>query len=222
MLTFSGYKAFSFDLFSSPLLNKSGQALASAVGYMGDQWPPLEWLRCLLGKKQDRNYITFKPRPQNEVCHKKYNFVYFTLLFRTVFTAQPQEPGTLYHTTSGTSTVQFAISRKNFLITTCISVSLFMMSISRPRPIRVCVSIATLLGHWPACSIECVVDSFINVCPYSVCYFCFYCFHKYTVIIVSISFINILIFCYFLDLVIWLALWVLVSVPGLLPKFVNE
>ena len=150
MLTFSGYKAFSFHLFSSPLLNKSGQALASAIGYMGDQWPPLEWLRYLLGKKQDRNYITFKPRPQNEVCHKKYNFVYFTLLFRTVFTAQPQETGTLYHTTSGTSTVQFAISRKNFLITTCISLSLFMMSISRPRPIRVCVSIATLLGHWPA------------------------------------------------------------------------
>ena len=150
MLTFSGYKAFSLDLFSSPLLNKSGQALASAVGYMGDQWPPLEWLRYLLGKKQDRNYITFKPRPQNEVCHKKYNFVYFTLLFRTVFTAQPQETGTLYHTTSGTSTVQFAISRKNFLITTCISLSLFMLSTPRPRPIRVCVSSATLLGHWPA------------------------------------------------------------------------
>ena len=150
MLTFSGYKAFSFDLFSSPLLNKSGQALASAVGYMGDQWPPLEWLRYLLGKKQDRNYITFKPRPQNEVGQKKYNFVYFTLLFRTVFTAQPQETGTLYHTTSGTLTVQFAISRKNFLITTCISLSLFMMSTPRPRPIRVCVSIATLLGHWPA------------------------------------------------------------------------
>ena len=150
MLTFSGYKAFSFDLFSSPLLNKSGQALASAIGYMGDQWPPLEWLRYLLGKKQDRNYITFKPRPQNEVCHKKYNFVYFTLLFRTVFTAQPQETGTLYHTTSGTLTVQFAISRENFLITTCISLSLFMMSAPRPRPIRMCVSIATLLGHWPA------------------------------------------------------------------------
>ena len=101
-------------------------------------------------KKQVRNYITFKPRPQNEVCQKKYNFVYFTLLFRTVFTAQPQETGTLYHTTSGTLTVQFAISRKNFLITTCISLSLFMMSTPRPRPIRVCVSIATLLGHRPA------------------------------------------------------------------------
>ena len=150
MLTFSGYKAFSFHLFSSPLLNKSGQALASAIGYMGDQWPPLEWLRYLLGKKQDRNYTTFKPRPQNEVCHKKYNFVYFTLLFRTAFTAQPQETGTLYHTTSGALTVQFAISRNNFLITPCISLSLFMMSTPLPRPIRVCVSIATLLGHWPA------------------------------------------------------------------------
>ena len=146
----------------------------------------------------------------------------FRTRFRTVFTAEPQEPGTLYHATSGALTVQFAISRKNFLITPCISLSLFMMSTPLPRPIRACVSSATLLGHWPACSIECVVDSFINVCPYSVCYFCFYCFHKCTVIIVSISFINILIFCYFLDLVIWLALWVLVSVPGLLPKFVNE
>ena len=125
-------------------------------------------------KKHDRNYIAFKPRPQSEVCHNNYNFVYFTLLFRTVFTAQPQETGTLYHTTSGTLTVQFAISRKNFLITPCISLSLFMMSTPLPRPIRVCVSIATQLGHWPACSIECVVDSFIDVCPYSVCYYSLY------------------------------------------------
>ena len=206
MLTFSGYKAFSFDLFSSPLLNKSGQALASAIGYMGDQWPPLEWLRYLLGKKQDRNYITFKPRPQNEVCQKKYNFVYFTLLFRTVFTAQPQETGTLYHTTSGTLTVQFAISRKNFLITTCISLSLFMMSTPPPPPQTyksVCINCHTTRPP-TSCSIELVVD----VCPYSVFYFCFYCFHKGTVIIVSIGVINIIIFCYFLDLVTWLALWV--------------
>ena len=135
-------------------------------------------------KKQVRNSITFKPRPHSEVCHN-YNVVYFTLLFRTVFTAQPQETGTLYHTTSRTLTDQSAISRNNFVITTCISLSLFMMSTPCPRPIRACVSIATLLGHWPACSIQCVVDSFINVCPYSVCYFCFYCFHKCNVIIVS-------------------------------------
>ena len=135
-------------------------------------------------KKQVRNYITFKPRPQSEVCHN-YNFVYFTLLFRTVFTAQPQETGTLYHTTSGTLTDQSAISRNNFVITTCISLSLFMMSTPCPRPIygqwpSSVAIIATLLGHWPACSIQCVVWFF-----YSVCYFCFYCFHKCTVIIVS-------------------------------------
>ena len=94
-------------------------------------------------KKQVRNYITFKPHPQSKVCHD-YNFVYFTLLFRTVFTAEPQETGTLYHTTSGTLTVQFAISRENFLITTCIY---DVNPPPRPRPIRVCVSIATLLGH---------------------------------------------------------------------------
>ena len=118
----------------------------------------------------------------------------FRTRFRTVFTAEPKEPGTLYHATSGALTVQFAISRKNFLITTCISLSLFMMSTSLPRPIRVCVSIATLLGHWPACSIECVVDSFINVCPYSVCYFCFYCFHKYTLSLLLVLVLSIFLF----------------------------
>ena len=65
-------------------------------------------------KKQDMNYINFKPRPQNEVCHNNYNFVCFTLPFRTVFTAEPQETGTLYHTTSGTLTVQFAFQERTF------------------------------------------------------------------------------------------------------------
>ena len=161
------------------------RAITSLCTELKSQMTAFRMIAVAIRKQQDMNYIKFKPRSQSNVCHNNYNFVYFTLLFRTVFTAEPQEPGTLYHTTSGTLTVQFAISRKNFLITPCISLSLFMMSTPLPRPITVCVSIATLLGHWPACSIECVVDSFINVCPYSVCYFCFYCFHKCTVIIVS-------------------------------------
>ena len=39
----------------------------------------------------------------------------------------------------------------------------------------VCVSSATLVGHWSACSMACVVDSFTNVCHYSVCYCRFCC-----------------------------------------------
>ena len=63
-------------------------------------------------KKQDMNYTKFKPRPQNEACHNNHIFFISRLIqntfrtrFRTVFTAEPQEPGTLYHATSGTLTV---------------------------------------------------------------------------------------------------------------------
>ena len=42
---------------------------------------------------------------------------------------------------------------------------LFESMSTPPRPIRVFSSSATLVGHWPAFSIECVVDSFIDVCP---------------------------------------------------------
>ena len=38
------------------------------------------------------------------------------------------ESGTLYHPMSGTLTFQKATSRKNFLTSTCVSVTLFMMS----------------------------------------------------------------------------------------------
>ena len=40
----------------------------------------------------------------------------------------------------------------------------------------VCVSSATLVGHWSACSMACIVDSLTNVCHYSVCYCRFCCF----------------------------------------------
>ena len=203
MLTFSGYKAFSFDLFSSPLLNKSGQALASAVGYMGDQWPPLEWLRYLLGKKQDRNYITFKPRPQNEVCHKKYNCLFHVTFQNSFYCAAPRNWNTLpYHLRNiDCSVCNFKKQLFNYYLHLIKSV----YDVNPPPQTykSVCINCHTT-RPLTSCSIELVVD----VCPYSVCYFCFYCFHKGTVIIVSIGVINIIIFCYFLDLVTWLALWV--------------
>ena len=60
------------------------------------------------------------------------------------------------------------------------------------RPIRLCVSSATLVGHWPACLIECVVDRFIDVCPYTICYCLFlWCFYLYIVIIATITIIII-------------------------------
>ena len=65
---------------------------------------------------------------------------------RTVSTVEPQETRILYQPTSGTLTVQQRTSRKIFLITTFISLSLFMMS-TPPRRLRVCVLSATLVGH---------------------------------------------------------------------------
>ena len=53
---------------------------------------------------------------------------------------------------------------------------LFESMSTPPRPIRAFASSATLVGHWSACSIECVVDSFIDVCLNSVCYYRFCCF----------------------------------------------
>lgn len=63
------------------------------------------------------------------------------------------------------------------------------------RPIRLCVSSATLVGHWPACLIECVVDRFIDVCPYTICYCLFlWCLYLYIVIIATITIIIIFFF----------------------------
>ena len=53
---------------------------------------------------------------------------------------------------------------------------LFESMSTPPRPKRVFASSATLVAHWLAFSIECVVDSFIDVCPNSVCYCRFCCF----------------------------------------------
>ena len=119
------------------------RAITSLCTELKSKMTSFRMIAVSIRKKQDMNYTKFKPRPQNEACHNNHNFVYFTFntehfqntfrtRFRTVFTAEPKEPGTLYHATSGALTVQFAISRKNFLITPCISLSLFMMSTSPP------------------------------------------------------------------------------------------
>ena len=206
------------------------RAITSLCTELKSKMTSFRMIAVSIRKKQDMNYTKFKPRPQNEACHNNHNFVYFTFntehfqnTFQNSFYCGAQRTwNTLPCHLRSIDCSVCHFKKELFNYSLYLTKSVYDVNPPPPRPIRVCVSIATLLGHWPACSIECVVDSFINVCPYSVYYFCFYCFHKCSVIIVSISFINILIFCYFLDLVIWLALWVLVSVPGLLPKFVNE
>ena len=65
------------------------------------------------------------------------------------------------------------VARKILLITTCISLISPFMTSTPSRPLRVCVLSATLVGHWTACSIVCVVDFFIGVLPNSVFAFLF-------------------------------------------------
>ena len=84
--------------------------------------------KCLVSLSDPFISVMNSTRPRRTVSSKG-------TLLRTVFTVEPQESGILCQPTSGTLTVQWRTLRKIFLITTCISQSLFMMS-TPPRPLR--------------------------------------------------------------------------------------
>ena len=84
-------------------------------------------------------------------------------------------------------------------------ISRFMMS-TPPRPLRVCVLSATLVRHWTACSIVCVVD-FLSMSSSILLCICisFFVVSK----VLSFLLVVLLIFFFFLDRVVELALWVI-------------
>ena len=86
------------------------------------------------------------------------------------------------------------------------ALSVFMMS-APLRPLRVCLLSATLVGHWTACSIACVVDFLSMYSPILFLHFPF--FFVVSKVLSFLLVVFLISFLFLPDLVVELALWVI-------------